>query len=52
MLHEPRAGGEAKKAAMLAFLALKAVLGRPLMLQYAVETRIPTIVGKVLPRRK
>lgn len=37
---------------MLAFLALKAELGRPLMLQHAVETRVLTIVEKVLPGRK
>ena len=30
---------------MLAFLALKAVLGRPLMLQHEVETRILATVG-------
>lgn len=47
MLDESGVGGEAKEASTFAFQAIDAVLGGPSVVPQRVETRTPTIVGKV-----
>ncbi|MCJ1453559.1 hypothetical protein MMC28_003906 [Mycoblastus sanguinarius] len=49
MLDESGIGAKANKAITFAFQAMDAVLGRPLVVPQKVETRTPTIAGKVSP---